>query len=692
MGNQISVGPYGDPILTADDEDLRSIQLVTGVDVVGAELTIDQLTGVLDDPFSDGDVEYIAPNDYDRIQTSDDYVIITNWEHSDLREAPYGTPMRYYRDGNLVYKAYVQSVDRLGQTTYQVNGMSAIGLFDTQMHKGGVYAGTAFTTVLADIIGNEVDYTVDPALSSLQVFGWLPYDTKRNNLHKLLFAFGVMCGRDANGDMLFKFLDNTSSTNVPEERVYGGGSVDYSAPASSVEVTEHAFFALNTDETVVEYDNTDGSETADNTLVVFQNAPLHDLSVTGTLTINSSGVNWAVVSGTGVLSGKKYTHSTKVLTKTAEDAPDQLDNIVSVTSCTLVTVTNSENVADRILSYYSSKKTVNAGLVIENEHAGDLITAQDPYNEPISGYISVMDTTVSSILRGDCKIITDYTPTGSGNNFTSSHLYTGSGTVDLTTLVAGKDNDLIQVILISGGHGGYPGANGSAGTAGGQGSSPNYGTPGDGGIGGLAGEGAKVFVKTVRVNTLVQTTVSYSCGSGGLSGQDGGDTTLGLWSSADGSVTANGVADIFTGTAYAYAGAENGQDGGSGSGPNQTGTNVIYGDDTWVPGSHGRSSTSGEYVATGGWGGGPAVGSDGGDGEDSIDGSYGDGGDGADGNAGADATQYGVGGNGGHGGGGAGVGGARQSVGPWWFSGPNGTPGQGGAGGQGGPGLIIIYA
>ena len=693
MGNVITIGPYDDPIFTATDTELRSVSMVSTVDLVAAELAIDTLTAIVDDPYADDDVQVIAGTDFDYIQTADDYIIATNWTHQNVRLAPYGSPVRYYKDGQLVRKAYVQSVDRIGETTYQVNAISVIGLLDTQIHKGGLYQGTPFTTLLADILGADIDYTIGPELNSLTVYGWLPYDSKRNNLHSLLFASGVSVRRDSNADMYFCFLNNNSPITVPSDRIYIGGSVDYSSPASSVEVTEHSFMALTSDETVTEYDNTDGSETASNTLLVFQNAPLHNLQTTGTLTISSYGVNWAVISGTGTLTGQKYTHSTRVLTKVAPGASDQLENVVSVQNCTLVTVVNSENVSDRILSYYSSKKTVNTGLVIENEQAGDMIVAIDPYNETITGYISTMDAVVSSFVQGNCQVITDYTPSGGGNNFTTSHLYTGTGTIDLATLIAGKDNDLVQVILISGGHGGYSGSNGTDGTRGSQGPSIVYGEPGEGGEGGAPGEGGLVFVKTLHVNELAQTTVSYSCGAGGLSDTAGGATTFGSLTSADGAITANGIADIFSGTAYALAGTQYGEPGGRGSGPQEAGPDVSYNGSTWHAGAKG-SNVTGE--ATGGWGGGAAVGSDGADGENAQSypggASSGSGGDGADGAAGADATQYGCGGNGGHGGGGGGVGGAWLDSGNWWNPDYNGTGGTGGSGGQGGPGLIIIYS
>ena len=701
--NYIIIGALENPILTFDSHAIRSIQLVEGVDIVGTELTIDQTIPKLDYSYTSDSAEIIAGPDFDGIMSSDGYLMATSKVYTDLRLLPYGTLIWYYRDNVLRSKAYIKSVDRVGETVYQINAMSAIGLLDTQNHRGNLYRGVPFPTVLSEIIDGAVQYTVNSELNNLMIYGWLPYDTKRANLHQLLFACGVMVGRNSDGDMDFRFLANDAATVIPDGHIYTGGSVDYSSPASAVDVTEHSFMELVTDDVVTEYDNTDGSETANNTLLVFQNAPLHDLQTTGTLTIVDSGVNWAILTGTGILTGKKYTHSTRVMTRYAENASNQRENVASVETATLVNVANSENVAARVLSYYSSKKTVKTAIVVDGERPGMLVSGSDPYREKISGFIASMDSVVSNTTKAVTSIITGYIPTQGGNNFTRAVLLTGSGTVNIRQLIeetVGKDTDVVQAVLISGGHGGYSGQDGSDGQRG-SAIDQKIGTPGDGGEGGEPGEGGKVFTKTFHLSDLASDILSYACGSGGLSDQEGGTTTLGQWTSADGAVTPWGVANIFTGDIYGTRGTEKGTPGGSG---NPDGTPVTYRGQTWTPGARGADvSTSGAW-GNGGYGGGAAVGANGLPGEDgeteAVGGGirYGYGGDGGNGAtptiAGDDATIYGSGGNGGHGGGGAGAGNLgkdNDSAGGTYDVGDNGKGGNGGPGGRGAPGLVIIY-
>lgn len=700
--NRIILGSINAPLYTFSDAVDPKLNIVfsSSVDVVGAELSIDVLTPVVDYPYTADSGQLIAGPDFDGILSGDGYLMATNKTFYDLRLTPYGAPVQYERDGELLFKGYVKNIDRIGKSTYKINAISAIGILETQKHYGGVYRGVTFSALLAEIIDGAVDYTVDGEVAGIAVYGWLPYATKRANLHQLLFATGVSVRRNGAGDMDFRFLSNAEAKPVPESRIYINGSVDYSSPASQVRVTEHSYMALAADETVVVYDNTDGSETADHTFIAFRDAPLHNLTVTGTLTVNSSGVNWAIVTGTGVLSGQKYTHSTRILTKDAEAASGQTENVVTVSDATLVTVVNSENVAKRVLAYYSSKKTVTSSIVLDGERPGDLIAATDPFDEAISGFISRIDANVSSILKGDCRIITDYIPSQGGNNFTRALLYSGSGSIDFAALVADKDNDLVQAVLIGGGHGGYHGGAGTAGEAGGD---SGYGSGGAGGAGGEPGEGGKVFTVSFHASDLASATLAYACGSGGGSDSDGGATTLGSWSSENGAVTIYGVANIFTGEVYATKGNETGQPGAAGGsrrGGTGYGESLTYNGRTYEGGAPGAdSATYYGHQGFGGSGGGAAVGAAGSAGTAGTAGENKGHGRSRAGNGGAGATAaartdvpsgYGVGGNGGHGGGGGGGGGTSVGSYASWPYSSGGAGGAGGPGGAGSPGLLMI--
>lgn len=533
-------------------------------------------------------------------------------------------------------------------------------------------------------------------VGDIHIYGWLPIASRRENLHQLLFACGVMMDKDSNGDIYFRFPDRETYKSIPDSRIFLGGSVDYMTPATAAEVTEHAWLQLATDETVTLYDNTDGSGAAASTFVAFQQAPVHDLQVSGSLTIESSGVNYAVVSGTGALTGKKYTHVTKVLRKTVED--QGTEKTVSVTEATLVNIANSENVCQRVLSYYSSARTIQADVVLNGERPGDQISFNNPYNEPEMAFLSSMDVNASSFLRAACELVTGYVPSGGGNNYTQVVVLTGTGNYQFP---AGTKKAV--AVLISAGDGGWSGGKGTDAT--GNKHFDSERKAGVGGVAGVAGSGGKILSVKLENPTGI---FSYSCGTKGLGGvQDGTEssvagtkgtaTTFGPYSSENGQTSSTGYVNLFTGEIYALPGRD-GIAGGGGSDESGDGPNVTdHNGNVWMPGKNGASYSNNHGDGNGGYGGGAAVGANGNDGADgrvsSSGGFGGGGGNGAVPSPGSAASTYGSGGDGGHGGGGGGAGGygsGNEDL----SSLSNGDPGEGATGsdgGNGGDGVIVIY-
>lgn len=115
-----------------------------------------------------------------------------------LKNIKYGTPVWWFCDDYLQGKGYLKTVERTGTNTWKIVCMSAIGLLDEKIHTGGYYTGQTFDTVLKEIVGNSFKYeyaTGNESIADLAVFGWLPYDTARNNLHRLLFSMGATIKR-----------------------------------------------------------------------------------------------------------------------------------------------------------------------------------------------------------------------------------------------------------------------------------------------------------------------------------------------------------------------------------------------------------------------------------------------------------------------------------------------------------------
>lgn len=733
LSDKIIIGPLSSPLFVFTPYDvthqIKSISGTSAVDMVGNNLSIDQLTPTISYP-SRMVAEVFAPKGYDGIYTSDGYFFAHILTQPDLRKVPYGTPIYYYRGEQLVGKYYVRSIERTAWSFYKVDAVSAIGLLDRLQHLGGVYNGQRFDAVLNDTIGGVVPFSISADVAALDVYNWLPIATRRQNLHQLLFAYGVAIKRDTNGDMVFDFLSGAAK-NVPESHIYNTGSINYSTHATGVEVTEHSYQQLESVAPVVLFDNSETTAAVD-AFITFKQAPVFDLQTTGNLTIKSSGVNWAIVSGSGTITGKPYTHLTRIISLQADNVDAREENIIRVSDVTMINRANSYNVANRLLSYYSSARTVTAELSLDGEHSGDLLDFTDPFGEAASGFLERMELSVSSNLKARCTIITDYTPKPETAQFNRVELLTASSGV--YTVPDGVF--LLRVAIMQAGGGGWSGTDGGEAedakylerhlhpTIGSDSTLWDYLARG-GGVGGDAGqpgENGKILIVDIPVTPGQQ--ISFSVGQPGVGGAPGqvsvpgtagGESTFGTYSSVAGTQYPNGWQEPISGAVYAKPGNP-GIAGGKGSGQNEDGElipgeTIIINGVSYSPGASYPTTRKEWEIGNidvgrlGSFGGGPAYGSDGAPGQDaSLSPTTGApvpgllGGTGADALPPENASVFGTAGDGGNGGGGAGACGqvGARRTGSIAVNGiiepaPKAAPGKGTRGADGGPGAIWVY-
>ena len=614
MAEKIVIGfDPSNPLFVFENPTIQSCSCVLNSSLSGEELAIDQFMPVV---YSASYIRVsFVPVDSTGLLTVDGEKFMAYPNAGFLDKLPYSTPIWYYSNDVLIGKFYSNRIVRSGKSMFDVLAVSAIGVLDGQQHYGGIYDGQSFEEVAGEIINEQFEFTCADDVKNIKVYGWLPIGTRRDNLHQLLFAYGAALYKDGNGNIVFRFPDTETVKNIPDNRVFYGGQVDYQTPATKAEVTEHTFVKSPADEIVTLYDNTDG-EVADVVFVSFSDAPIYDLQTTDLLTIEEFGVNYAIVSGTGVLTGKKYSHTTHVLSAEVKKSKTDKtkEKTVSVTDATLVNVANSENVLKRTLSYYSAARIIRSDIVLENEMAGDQVAFNNPYGEVEQAFISSMDINATSFLRASCEMIAGYYPSGGGNNYTNSEVLTGSGVWE--SPVSGK----IRVAIIGGGSGGSGGYCGESGdgyrtyceNSGREGFSVYYvaknggesfvgKTPrgehpntiyhsggqsaGVGGNPGVAGVGGKVLI--VSLDVAKGQRFNFNCGVGGIggvgqkytdgllynvkphsfsdptNGTAGTDSVFGAWSSADGFAQDAGFVNVITNEVYAQMGKA-GTTGGTG--------------------------------------------------------------------------------------------------------------------------------
>ena len=699
MSNVINYSPY-----TFDDSTLFSGKVAMANALMFDSLNPDELEVTVYSEATGDKKLYTVDLDWYHTVDNRGYVIASG----DIRKFTYGDPILYFHDDVLVGKFYIRSVDRLNQFEFRLSAISAVGLWTNIQHMGGVYPdenGTQYTAgdIIAELL-NGYTYTIDNDVANTPIYGYLPIASVRDNLQQVLFAIGASLLKDSNGDPHIKFLRGTTPLAISSDRIFIGGKLTYKTPATEIIVTEHSYYISPVDVEVSLFDNTDGSGAANHKLVTFSD-PCHTLSVTDTLTIDDSGndcgANYAYVTGTGTLTGKKYTHTTKAFS--VFTGVNGEPRTATVEKATLVSAANSANVAARVRDYEATAEEVSCGIVMSDDSIkpATLVSFTDPYGEATEGFIETMDVTMSGKSKADCSIVKNYVPSHFGNNYENVAVFTADGTWDVP-----EGKETIRIVVGQGGQAGQNGYNG------GDTETASfvhfYSYAGAGGSKGIGGEAGKVYVTDITSPTG---TCTIAIGAGGTVGSGegalgnlGGHSTVVLggttYTSADGAVPPEGYVDILHNISYATNGID-GIDGANGGGENTVqgvGGSVTYNGVTYTGGGIGADWSGNKGYAKGGSGGGAAYGANGENGGDykvTPQGNHrgGDGGNGADASSLTYTPSFGGGGAGGCGGGGAGA------EGYWYQSdidehGYGGSEGQGGAysnGTAGGKGFVLIY-
>lgn len=685
---------------TYEGETLHEADAYIGDALVSDALTVDTFTAVVAD---DALTSALAAAD-GLLAYSGGLLAVKNAVETLDKTAEYGAPVWHYRGDSVYGKFYLDNIKRIGKTQYEINTISAVGLLVKAKHYGGIYNGETAGEVIADIIGEMAVYTLDEELAAVPLYGWLPIASRRDNLRNVLFAVGGQIRKDSLGELNIIPMTAKASYEISTDEIYFGGSVTGGVPATEVRVTEHRYAQLDTDPTETLYEGeaagseivTPQGKTVTGVLIEFAE-PYYDLTAKNA-TILESGVNYAVISSSpaALLTGRKYAHIERLVVRKNTNATGE-PNVFTSSQCGLVSLLNSELVAERLMAYYGSGKTIETDFVATTQKPGDMVRLIDPFGEEIEGFIADMELTVSAKMKARSTIISGFIPAAAGNYYSAVDIITADSTYTVRPECKGK----IRAVLIGGGSGGRAGASGAYGAQGGS------STPGKGGAGGAGGEGGaagKIFVVTVPAAAGEQ--FAASLGKGGAGAVFGGEpsagteTVFGDFSTANGYAPENGYSALLSDTVYAANGPK-GIDGGAGlDGIATEPTTVEYNGQTWTSGATGSFARGESAAAGGGGGGGPAVGSDGADGTDGqvwIDvddvqqATGGDGGAGANAAAAENAAVPGSGGQGGHGGGGGGGGGGKSGPNADVFAGNGGAGGQGGAGGRGADGIILVY-
>lgn len=304
-------------------------------------------------------------------------------------------------DGQIIGDFYLKTAERANQYIYTFKCEDIKMILDNSTHVGGFYHDVSIETVIRDEIfaGIDVEVYIDDSVNETLLNGWLPYDTRRNNLAQILFAAGaIMDVSFGEGVYIYKYDKTLSAASISSSQTYYGKTkVKNDDVISGVELTVHSWIAK---QDITELYN--GIVSGD-ALITFSD-PQYDLSITGG-TILDSGDNYAVIRGTGesvVLSGKGYDHQEKVISK--ENAYIYNNKkVAKADNTTLVTEENSEDVLDRLYDFYSNNQTVNSSILLENIELSNIVR-METFDGSKQGIVQSLNMTFTGEVKAEVSV------------------------------------------------------------------------------------------------------------------------------------------------------------------------------------------------------------------------------------------------------------------------------------------------
>lgn len=491
---------------------------------------------------------------------------------SSILEFEQDTRLTYVHSTDLPAYFYIQDITRTGPDEYAISAMSAIGrLIHGEQHYGGIYTGQTVGQVIPEICG-PVPCVVKTNLQDVQIYGWLPIASRRDNLTQVLFAVGAWIRDDLDGVLHIERLWDGYTANITQAQIYQGPSMSYGAKVTQVVVTEHQYVQGGEEVTLFEGQSQQGN-------IITFSEPAYNLRASG-FSILESNANYAkITAGNGTLIGSAYIHNTRQVSADVSQAAEP--NVVTVSDATLVSLVNSSDVAQRLAQYYACLATFDGDILPGQQLDGNVVGIYDPFDrQMVQACLKSLDIKISGTLKATVSALVGFKPPQVDDSQTLDEriVLTGSGTYQIPA-----GTTLIRYVLISGAQGGHCGQKGGdVGTSPSVSwSDPTWGDQyrgcgladgGVGGEGGAPGAGARILEGTLDISDIAS--IPYSCGVGGLGaaydpddpdGAAGSDTELGAATTAGAQAPEDGYTDPITEEKYGGIG-DQGIPGGKGAG------------------------------------------------------------------------------------------------------------------------------
>nr|DAW47662.1 MAG TPA: hypothetical protein [Caudoviricetes sp.] len=360
-----------------DEDTVIAVNLLEETDLTSNELTVNTMDFTIYS--SDDDFNIFNPQGiYNTLQKKQQISVIGNINGSEK------TMGVFYLDEWTAEENKMMSLSTV----------DAVGLMDGTYFKGGIYSNITADELIETVMNDAgFGYSLDKELSGIKLSGWLPYCTHREALQQIAIALGAYVDTSRGGTVKIKAQPDLDSDYVyilNKNRKHTGSKVNLKSYVTGVNLTEHNY-EKNTAIEKLYSDTLDAGSKE----IIFD-TPVSVSAVTGA-TLVESGANYCIVDveteGTVTIKGYKYNDNTQIISVNLDNInAGEKENVLSITNATLVTGSNSQLVANRILYQYQSRIEQTLTFTLDNEVIGSVANVEVLDNTYRKGIITKLET------------------------------------------------------------------------------------------------------------------------------------------------------------------------------------------------------------------------------------------------------------------------------------------------------------
>lgn len=315
-------------------------------------------------------------------------------------------PVQLFYGSDLIGTYFIETAQRTGKNNWTIQTQDSVGTLDYNTFYGGVYEDKNVKELIDELFTPiNIPYELDSSYWDRTVSGYLPICSVREALLQIAFVLGAAVD-DSRGDTIYiKSLSDEVVYEYNDEEVHADGTTNVNQTVTTVNVTAFSYSKGNEEKEIINTLLDVGTST------IKLDSPCYNYSISGGVIVDS-GDNYVTFTvgtkGNVLIKGYQYiSNSVEYSKKNPNLGRFDIENVKSVSNCTLVNTGNVNEILDRVYNHYMSLKEIECKIPLNNVKVGDKISIPTPYGENIVGRITSNSMSFGSKLRGNIKVITD---------------------------------------------------------------------------------------------------------------------------------------------------------------------------------------------------------------------------------------------------------------------------------------------